>query len=166
MNESAVSDPPPKVTFREQMIWRIPYLGAGALGLYFLFGSISLGIGTMAAPGPGLWPFMISIILVTCCIVGLIAATGEDVDGFGSRLIRPALGLITLCCFVLLFPVVGLLLTGVVVLTFWFRFLARESWRMAVGLAVGVTAGSYLLFVVFLGAVFPPDIIAQLWGGR
>jgi hypothetical protein len=145
---------------------RVPYIIGLIVAGYFVKGSLDLGIGGFAEPDSGLWPLIVALVLVGCCLVGLVVADGTDVDTFGARLRRPALGLAVLLLFALLFPVVGLLLTGTLVLILWFRFLANEPWPISVALAVGATVVAYVLFVQLLGAVFPPDVIAQLWGDR
>ncbi len=145
---------------------RVPYIVGIIVAGYFVKGAIDLGVGGFSEPGSGLWPLIVALVLLGCCIAGLVIADGADVDEFGGRLKRPMFGLAVLALFALLFPVVGLLLTGSVVLLIWFRFLANESWKLSAALAVGATAVAYILFVELLGAVFPPDVIAQLWGGR
>lgn len=145
---------------------RLPFLITGALGVYILLVSISLGIGTTMSPKPGMWPMMLSVLLIICSIFGIFVANGEDTEAFGSRLIRPLLGAMVLALFPLLFPLVGLILTGAIVLFLWFKFLAGETWKTSIILSVCAAFAAYLIFSVLLGAVFPPDVIAQLWGGR
>lgn len=149
-----------------RMSARVPYLVALAIAGYFAQGSVQLGVGGLIDPGPGLWPLAISVLLGLCSMIGLVTANDEDVEEFRGRLLRPAMGGAVLCLFVLLFERVGLILTGVIVMFFWFKVLARESWAVAISLAVGCTAVAYVLFVIVLGAVFPADIVASLWQGR
>jgi hypothetical protein len=148
------------------LIARLPFLVALGIGIYFAVGSYDLDIGSLRAPDSGLWPFIVSVILISCSVGGMFAADRADIEPFDRTVIRPLLGLIVLCLFVVLFEETGLLLTGSLVLFFWFKFLAREGWLMAVALAVGASTVAYLLFVVILGARLPDDLIAQLWGGR
>lgn len=161
-NDAAPASPP---HHGRALLNRVPYIVGIIVGGYFVKGALDLGIGAFSEPGSGLWPLLIAMVLLGCCVVGLVIADGTDVDEFGGRLARPALGLAVLALFALLFPVLGLLLTGTFVLLVWFRFLANESWAASLGLAVGTTVVAYILFVQLLGAVFPPDVIAQLWGG-
>ena len=150
----------------DRLIARLPFLVALGIGIYFAIGSYDLDLGSLRDPNSGLWPFIISVLLILCSLGGLVAADRADVEPFGRTVVRPLLGLIVLCLFVVLFEQTGLLLTGSLVLFFWFKFLAREGWLMAVALAVGASTAAYLLFVVILGARLPDDVIAQLWGGR
>jgi hypothetical protein len=151
--------------FRGWIITRLPFLVLLAFGGYFAVASYELDLGTLRAPLSGLWPFVVSIVLIGCTLVGMFICDPTEVEPFGRTVIRPLLGLIALCVFVLLWDEVGLLLTGSVVLTFWFKALARETWLMAVTLAAGASVVAHLLFVVVLGARLPNDLIAQLWGG-
>lgn len=147
------------------LITRLPFLVILAFGGYFAVESYSLELGTLREPQAGLWPFIISIVLVVCTAVGMVTCDPADVESFGRPVVRPLLGIVALALFILLWDEVGLLLTGSLVLTFWFRFLARETWLMAVALAVGASVVAHLLFVVVLGARLPDDVIAALWGG-
>ncbi|WP_114907733.1 tripartite tricarboxylate transporter TctB family protein [Ornithinimicrobium murale] len=152
---------------KDKIFQRVPYAVGALIGLYFLLGAIGLGVGTLSAPAPGLWPSIVAVVLIGCCVVGmLIGGDGEDIEDFAGRLLRPAIGVATLSLFILMFSRFGLVLSGLVVLVIWFRFLARETWFMSVVLAVGATVVTYLLFVQLLAARFPDDVIAQLWGGR
>jgi hypothetical protein len=168
--EQSVAPPgtPPAAAQRrgDWLIARLPFLVALGIGIYFAVGSYDLDLGSLRNPESGLWPFIVSVLLILCSLGGLLTADRADIEPFGRTIVRPLLGLIVLCLFVLLFEQVGLLLTGSLVLFFWFKFLARESWLMAVALAVGASVVAYVLFVVILGARLPDDLIAQLWGGR
>lgn len=148
------------------LIARMPFLVALAVGLYYAIDSYDIGLGTLEQPSSGLWPLTVSLVLIVCSVVGMVGASEADIEPFGRQIVRPLLGLLALCIFVLLWEDVGLIVTGIVVLVFWFRFLARESWVMTVLLAVGATAVAHVLFVVMLGARLPNDVIAELWGGR
>lgn len=156
---------PDRQGVRGWLVTRLPLLVALVFAGYFAVESYALGLGTLRAPLSGLWPFIVSLVLMACALVGLFTCDPADVESFGPPVVRPALGLAALCLFVLLWDEVGLLLTGSAVLTFWFKVLARESWRTAVTLAVAASVGAHVLFVVALGARLPDDLVAQLWGG-
>ncbi|MDP5183901.1 tripartite tricarboxylate transporter TctB family protein [Blastococcus sp. BMG 814] len=148
------------------LLARLPFLVAAGIGLYFAVGAYDLELGTMRQPDTGLWPFIVAVLLIVFSVGGIFTADRADIAPFGRIIVRPLLGLIVLCLFVVLFDEVGLLLTASLVLLFWFRVLAREGWLMSLALAVGASAVAHLLFVVVLGARLPADVIAQLWGGR
>jgi putative tricarboxylic transport membrane protein len=163
-----LAGPPPgpdRPGVRGWLITRLPFLVVLAFGGYFAVASYDLELGDLHDPKSGLWPFIVSIVLIVCTLVGMFTCDPADVESFGRPVVRPLLGVVALSLFVVLWDEVGLLLTGSVVLTFWFKVLARESWRMAVALAVGASVVAHLLFVVALGARLPDDVIAQLWGG-
>lgn len=148
------------------LLARLPFLVAAGIGLYFAVGAYDLDLGTMREPDAGLWPFIVAVLLVIASVGGMVTADIADIEPFGRIVVRPLLGLIVLCLFVVLFAEVGLLLTGSLVLLFWFRVLAQEGWLMSLALAVGASVVAHLLFVVVLGARLPADVVAQLWGGR
>jgi putative tricarboxylic transport membrane protein len=148
------------------LVDRLPLLAVLAVGICFAVGSYQLDLGTLRQPGSGLWPFVVSIALIVFGVVALFVCDTDDGEPFERSAVRPLLGMAALCLFVLLWDEVGLLLTGSVVLLFWFRVLARETWRTSVALAVGASVVAYLLFGLLLGARLPTDVIAQLWGGQ
>ncbi len=159
--------PPAREPHRgDWLVARLPFFVAAGIGLYFALGAYALDIGSLRQPDAGLWPFIVAVLLVVFSVVGMFTASRDDIEAMDRTALKPLLGLIALGLFVVLFDELGLLLTASLVLTFWFRFLARESWRMSVALAVGASATAYLLFVELLGARLPADVIAQLWGGR
>jgi hypothetical protein len=127
------------------------------IGVVSLVYALSLGVGSPAQPGPGLWPIVISVVLVVCSVVLLVFGRGggEDYEEFtsGARVI--AMGVVSLGVFVLLFQRVGFELPCLLVLVFWIRFLGGESWRTTVLVSVGVTVAFYALFIVALGTPIP-----------
>lgn len=165
MTEPTSANPREHSASRHTVAARAPFVVALICAAYFGYGAVQLGVGGFTDPGPGLWPLGISIVLALCCMIGLVVPD-TDVEGFGRRLLRPAMGIAVLALFILLFERVGLILTGLIVLLFWFKILAKESWKVAGPLAVATTGVAYVLFVVVLGAVFPDDLIASLWEGR
>ncbi len=122
--------------------------------------SLGLGFGSPTDPGPGLWPFVTSSVLVAASILLLIfgRGLGEDYESFtgGARVI--ALGVVSLGVFVILFQRVGFELPSLLVFIFWLRFLGRESWRTTLIVSVGATAVFYVLFIVLLGISALPHI--------
>ena len=131
-----------------------------AVGVAAMVYSLGLGFGSPTDPGPGLWPFVTSAVLVVGSVVLLIfrRGLGEDYESFtsGARII--ALGVVSLAVFVVLFQRIGFELPSLLVFVFWLRFLGRESWRTTILVSVGATAVFYVLFIVLLGISALPHI--------
>ena len=134
----------------------VPLVVGGAAMVY----SLGLGFGSPTDPGPGLWPFVTSAVLVAASVVLLVfgRGLGDDYESFtsGARII--ALGVASLGVFVVLFQRVGFELPSLLIFVFWLKFLGGESWRTTVAVSVGATAAFYVLFIVLLNISSLPHI--------
>lgn len=160
------SEAPPKGDTGPKLVHRVPLVVVLAVAVFFLLKSYQLSIGSLTEPGPGMWPFVVSLALMLAVVCALIVEKGSYFESFDGGTVLAILGIISLGGFVVLFSHTGMILPGVLFLVFWLRFLGKESWRLSALIAVGSTLAAYFLFVVGLGVIFPDDIIAQLWGGR
>src|SRR5262249_55055333 len=71
-------------------------LTALAVGVAGAIGSYALGLGRLTQPGPGLWPFVISVVIVVLSAV--LVVTGrklEDTERFSKASLLTAVGLVT-----------------------------------------------------------------------
>jgi putative tricarboxylic transport membrane protein len=136
-----------------------------ALGVGALVGSLGLSLGSLTAPGPGLWPFVVALLLTGTALVLVVVDDPADYEPFTRGSARIAGGLAGLAVFVAAFEVIGFLLPAFLMLLLWLRVFGREPWRWAVGLALAGSLGLYLLFDSVLGVRFPDDVVAGLVGG-
>lgn len=136
-----------------------------AVGVAALAGSVALSLGELTAPGPGLWPFVVALLLTGTGLVLLVVDDPADYEPFTRSSARIAGGLAGLAVFVAAFEVIGFLLPAFLMLLLWLRGFGREPWRWAVGLAIAGSVGLYLLFDTALGVRFPDDVVAGLVGG-
>jgi len=136
-----------------------------AVGVGAIIGSIALSLGALTAPGPGLWPFLVALLLTGTALVLVVVDDPEDYEPFTRGSARIAGGLAGLAVFVAAFEVIGFLLPAFLMLLLWLRVFGREPWRWAVGLALAGSLGLYLLFDSVLGVRFPDDVVAGLVGG-
>jgi putative tricarboxylic transport membrane protein len=113
-----------------------------------------LGVGSLTAPGPGLWPLIVSVILV---LTGAAVALhpGDDAEVIGREAWIVVLGCLSLVAYTLLFEVVGFEIPTIALLVFWLKVLGGDTWRTAVTVAVGATAAVYLVFIFALGVALP-----------
>lgn len=140
-------------------IHRIGPLVVFLLGLYGAVTAWGLGVGELRAPGPGLWPFLVSlIIMVTGAVLFLIDHPGQY-ESWGRGSIRIFAGLISLGVFIVLFEAFGFFLPGVAMLLIWLRLLGDESWSWTVPLALIGPVIMYLVFVEALAVPFPEDVL-------
>ncbi|WP_426977628.1 tripartite tricarboxylate transporter TctB family protein [Pseudarthrobacter sp. O4] len=126
-------------------------VGAGALVL-----SLAMGLGTPAAPQPGLWPFIISCVMVALGLFQLIAGRhNRDAEKFTRMSTAPLTGLVTLAAMVALMPAIGFELPALVLSVIWMRFLGGETWRSTLLVSAIVVAAFYGIFVLALNTSVP-----------
>ena len=135
------------------------------LGAAALFGASGLGLGELTQPGPGLWPFLVAIVLTGAAAVLVFIDPVEDYEPWTVGTVRIIAGLVGLGIFILLFQAVGFLLPAFLMLALWLRFFGDESWPWSLGLAAAGAIVMYLLFVQALGVPFPSGPLESVIGG-
>ncbi|MFI7124467.1 tripartite tricarboxylate transporter TctB family protein [Nonomuraea sp. NPDC050153] len=131
-------------------------LAALAVGVAGAIGSVALGLGRLTQPGPGLWPFAISVVIVVLSAV--LVVTGrklEDTERFSKASLLTAGGLVTLILLAWLLPLIGFEIPSLLLVFVWLRWLGKESWRTSIVVSVVTVAAFYLLFVVLLQVPLP-----------
>ncbi|MGP4016940.1 tripartite tricarboxylate transporter TctB family protein [Saccharopolyspora sp. 5N708] len=150
---------------RPRLAHRIGGVVALLVGVFFVVQAALLPLGDFARPGPGLWPLLVGLVMIGAAILVLFTDSGADHEPFAPSARNVAFGVAGLAVFITAFGYLGFILPGLVTFACWLRFLARESWRDSLLLAVVLTVLFYVLFVPVLGVPFPPDVVAGLWGG-
>ena len=127
-----------------------------AVGLGALVLSLAMGLGSLAAPQPGLWPFIISCVMVALGVFQLIAGRrNRDAEKFTRMSMSPLTGLVTLAAMVALMPVIGFELPALLLCIIWMRFLGGETWRSTLLVSAVVVAAFYGIFVLALNTSIP-----------
>jgi putative tricarboxylic transport membrane protein len=135
------------------------------LGAAALFGAFGLGLGELTQPGPGLWPFIVAVLLTGVAAVLVFIDPVEDYEPWTLGTVRIIAGLVGLGIFILLFQAVGFVLPAFLMLALWLRFFGDESWPWSLGLAAAGAIVMYLLFVQALGVPFPSGPLESVIGG-
>ncbi|WP_347059061.1 tripartite tricarboxylate transporter TctB family protein [Blastococcus sp. HT6-30] len=148
-----------------KQLHRIGPLVLVLLGVAALLGARGLGLGELSIPGPGLWPFIVSILLTGTGLILLFVDDPEEYEPWTRGTLGIAMGLVSLGVFIVLFQAIGFLVSAVLMLLFWLRIFAREPWRWAVPLAVIGALVFHLLFVEALAVPFPDGIVFAPFGG-
>jgi hypothetical protein len=129
---------------------------AGLVGVAGLIGSLALGLGRLTQPGPGLWPFVISVVVTVLAVaLALVGRHGEDTEKFSRASVLTAIAVVTLVAFALLLPLIGFEIPSLLLTFVWLRFLGKESWVSSVAISVGTVAAFYVLFVLVLQIPLP-----------
>lgn len=114
------------------------------------------GLGSLRRPGPGLWPFVISVVIVVLAVTLLV--TGRrlvDSEAFTRASVLPAVGILTFIGLGALLPVVGFEIPALALCVVWLRFLGGETWRSTVLTSVLTVAAFYFLFLYGLRIPLP-----------
>ena len=126
------------------------------VGLGAVILSLVMGLGTPDKPQPGLWPFIISCVMVALGLFQLIAGRNNtDAEKFTRMSTAPLTGLVTLAAMVALMPLIGFELPALVLCVIWMRFLGGETWRSTLVVSASVVIAFYGIFVLALGTSIP-----------
>ncbi len=138
--------------------------GLAAAVLFLLIGggqiymSLALPRGTLAEPGPGVFPLLVGTLMCAASLVCLAHAI-FDRNQLESSLLadaaRPAALVVALAAFLVLLPRVGFILPSLLLQVVTLQvFGMRGVWRR-LALAAAITAAAVLLFQTLLGVQFP-----------
>lgn len=129
--------------------------------------SLSLPMGTLANPGAGMWPFLVSCAMGIAALVTLV--TEKDSSAYEPLTKRTwiiVVGFALMASFIVAFTIVGLTLSCLALTFVWLRWMAKESWKVTIILSVGLTALFVIAFGVLLGVPMPDDVVLNLILGK
>ena len=136
-----------------QLVSAAVVLLIGLAGAWLAYG---YGIGTLRRPGPGLWPFIVSCLIVVLPSSSWSwAATSTTAEKFTRSSLLVAVGAATFVALGFLLPVIGFEIPAVLLGIVWLRFLGGESWRSTIVISVLTTAAFYGLFLYALSVPLP-----------
>lgn len=124
-----------------------------------------LPYGVVRNPGPGFYPWWVSLALGLLAVVLLgraVLGLGERAGGEeGGRLVKVVGVLALLSVYALTLEPVGYPLATFVLVLFMLRVTEPHAWPVALGTAVLAAGGSYVLFGVWLGVPLPAGFLAR-----
>jgi hypothetical protein len=127
-----------------------------AIGLGGAVLAYDYGLGSLHKPGPGLWPFVVSVVIAALSVILLVVGRGlTDSEAFTRSSALPVIGAVTFVAFGLLMPLTGFEIPALALCVIWLRFLGGESWRNTLVISVLTTAAFYLLFLYGLRIPLP-----------
>lgn len=127
--------------------------------LWVAYAVASFPLGGLHEPGPALWPVIVGVLLVAMSVILFVTEDTEDHEPFTARSRFVALGALSTAVFIVLFEQVGFVVAGFLLLLFWARYLGRESWRLSVAVAAGVTLAFYYVFGPLLNVPLPGGLL-------
>jgi len=114
------------------------------------------GLGSLREPGPGLWPFVVSVLIAGLSLLLLVVGRRlDDAEKFTRSALLVVIGAVTFAGFGLLMPLIGFEIPAVLLCVIWLRFLGGESWRSTVVVSLATTAVFYVLFIYGLRVPLP-----------
>lgn len=131
-------------------------LVALAIGLGGAILAYGYGLGSLRRPGPGLWPFVVSVVIVLLALT--LLAVGRqltDSEAFTRSSLLPLVGIATFIGLGALMPVIGFEIPSVLLCAIWLRFLGGETWRSTIITSVVTVAAFYALFLYGLRVPLP-----------
>lgn len=136
-----------------QTVGAVVGIAIGVGGAVLAYG---YGLGSLHEPGPGLWPFVVSVVIAALSIVLLVVGRGlTDSEAFTRSSVLPVVGVVTFIAFGLLMPLTGFEIPALALCVIWLKFLGGESWRNTIVISVATTAVFYVLFLYGLRIPLP-----------
>lgn len=137
-----------------------------ALAGYICQQSMGIGVGTLSRPGPGLMSFgagaAVALLSLACLIQTFFARKADEAPGEPAgrkQFFKVAAISLSLFLYTIAVNWLGFLLATLVFVLFIFRIVETESWWRSTGKSILVTAGTYLLFVVWMGINLPTGFL-------
>jgi putative tricarboxylic transport membrane protein len=140
--------------------------------LFFLLISlISLGqgyrikIGSLSAPGAGLFPFYLGLFLFLVSLFLFLKsfkarpAGKEERIMFGRRWPQLLLALAVFVGYVVALKPLGYLICSLLFLVLFFKGIEGRSWRSTLVISVICTVVSYVVFAKYLGVPLPKGVL-------
>lgn len=131
--------------------------------------SYRLGLGTLHRPGPGFLFFWTSIALGLMSLVILIRAWSSRKAGepketiFGKQnTLKILLVLISVFLYAMLMETFGFIPLTLMLFLFLLGVVEKKRWPFTVFVSIVVTAGSYLIFEVWLRSQLPKGLLGLL----
>ena len=146
-------DRPPAGGPTYQVVGALVGIVIGSCGAVLGYG---YGLGSLREPGPGLWPFAVSVLIAALSVTLLVVGRGlTDSEAFTRSSALPVIGAVTFVAFGLLMPLTGFEIPALALCVIWLKLLGGETWRNTVVISVVTVAAFYLLFLYGLGIPLP-----------
>lgn len=135
-------------------------LGFLLLALVGVEESLRLPLGSWQSPAPGLFPLLVSLVLVGMALTLLVVTLGTRASappGPSSEARRTKVWwtLVSLLAFYALLEPLGFLTTSFLFLFFLLRAIAGQRWGVTLAIGAAASVSSYLVFDRLLGLPLP-----------
>jgi putative tricarboxylic transport membrane protein len=124
-----------------------------------------LPFGAVRNPGPGFFPWWVSLALALLALVVLGHSVMKGRESrkteVGGRLLKVVGVLALLAVYSLGLDAIGYPIATFAVVLFMLRVTEPHRWPLALGIALLAAGGSYVLFAVWLGVPLPAGLLAR-----
>jgi len=126
-----------------------------AIALGFGLGALRYSVGTFAHAGPGLFPLMVSVLLLIVALATIVRSRFVKAVPLGFNLKNIGLLLLALCSFALVTRWLHNMIAGIVVMVFIAGIAASgNTWQRNLKIAAGLIAIAFI-FQKLLGLSLP-----------
>ncbi len=138
------------------------------LGVVLCLVSLKLDLGKAVSPGPGLFPFLTGIFLLTLSIIHLIGllffpernqVTAGKSFWKGVLWYKSLAVVVVMLAYILLLPILGYMLMTFVFLLFLGKAIHPQRWGTVSLVAALSAVLSYIIFGLWLNCQFPRGIL-------
>lgn len=117
-----------------------------------------------SGPGSGFLPFWLGVALAILAVILLVGAVRQRDPGpawtpRGHGAVRFVVVILATAAFIVLMPLLGMTLATALFLTILLRALEGCSWTTTLGVAVGMAAANWAVFVRWLAVPFPTGVL-------
>jgi putative tricarboxylic transport membrane protein len=134
------------------------FFGVGAAILAY-----RMGVGNLRFPGPGFFPFCLSVFLAALGFIYFLARLGLDPkpEGLWGRgaWVRPFLAILVMLVYAVLMGVLGFFSSMFLFFLAWLIIIEREKWLTICLVSIIGTLSFYLVFTVFLKVPLPKGFL-------
>jgi putative tricarboxylic transport membrane protein len=135
-------------------------IAALVFSLLYIWGALEYSLGTLAQPGPGLFPMFIGVLLLISSIGSLLSHAWVPVEGElqlpkGKELGRVLAVIAGTVAYVVLLPLIGHILASTLTVFIVLHSMGLPSWGFKIAFAIAVSLGSFYLFDIILQVPLP-----------
>lgn len=133
-----------------------------ALGIAIVWVSWGYGLGSLARPGPGLYPVFVGAAISLCAFALFIAdfrsvARKPGLDA--GKAVTLALMTTTFCLWIAAMPLLGYVVVTLLATLAFCKIMKLEGWRMPLAVSGATTLFIYLLFDYWLYVDLPRGLL-------
>lgn len=132
-----------------------------AMGAFLAWQSVGLSVGSPRVPGPGFFPFCLSLVLVGASFIILFQGMKRSPHApeKGLKRSRVAIALAAIFAFPLVMEPAGYLVSTFLLMWLLLKLMVKKTWWFAPGVACLISLASYILFKVWLKVLLPSGLL-------